>query len=341
MLKFSSLPVTVRRSAATAVVLSVGLLATGCGLQPATSYVPAAGPGSIPEVVDGAPLTVTSKNFTEQLILGKIGVLAAQAAGFDVTDLTNVPGSQPVRELMLAGQADVTWEYTGTAWLTYLGKPEGIPDQQEQWQAVYDADLANGLTWGEPAPLNNTYAMAVRTEAVEELGGISTISEIAELPPEERTFCVEAEFNSRPDGLTPMLALYGMERGTPTGVPEDNIDIYDTGAVYSATDSGACNFGEVFSTDGRIDALDLTILEDDRRFFPAYNAAPVFYTETLKEHPELAGVFGQIAPTLTDEALRTMNLRVDVEGEEPADVAFDFMVEQGFITEAETPLGEG
>lgn len=341
MLKSFSLPAAARRSAATVVVLSAGLLATGCGLQPATSYVPAAGPGSIAEVVDGVPLTVTSKNFTEQLILGKIGVLAAQAAGFDVTDLTNVPGSQPVRELMLSGQADVTWEYTGTAWLTYLGKDEGIPDQQEQWQAVYEADLENGLTWGEPAPLNNTYAMAIRSEAVEELGGISTISEIAELPPEERTFCVEAEFNSRPDGLTPMLAHYGMARGTPDGVPEDNIDIYDTGAIYSATDNGACNFGEVFSTDGRIDALDLTILEDDLGFFPAYNAAPVYYTETLEEHPELAEVFAQVAPTLTDEALRTMNLRVDVEGEEPADVAFDFMVEQGFITEPEGPLGEG
>lgn len=329
-----------RRSAAAAVVVSAGLLATGCGLQPATSYVPAAGPGSITEVVDGAPLTVTSKNFTEQLILGKIAVLAAQAAGFEVTDLTNVPGSQPVRELILSGQADITWEYTGTAWLTYLGKDAGIPDQQEQWQAVYDADLDNGLTWGEPAPLNNTYAIAVRSEAVEELGGISTISEIAELPAEQRTFCVEPEFNSRPDGLTPMLAHYDMERGVSTGVPDGNIGIYDTGAVYSATDNGDCNFGEVFATDGRIDALDLTILEDDRGFFPAYNAAPVYFTQTLEGNPELADVFGQIAPTLTDEALRAMNLRVDVEGEEPADVAFEFMVEQGFITEPEPVLGE-
>lgn len=329
------------RTAVAAVVLSTGLLATGCGLEPATSYVPMAGPGSIPEIVDGEPLTVTSKNFTEQLILGKISVLAAQAAGFDVTDLTNVPGSQPVRELMLAGDADVTWEYTGTAWLTYLGMDEGIPDQEEQWQAVYEADLENGLTWGEPAPLNNTYAIAVRSEAVDDLGGISTISEIAELPVEERTFCVEAEFNSRPDGLNPMLAHYGMERGSPTGVPDENIGIYDTGAVYSATDNGDCNFGEVFSTDGRIDALDLTILEDDKNFFPAYNAAPVYYTETLEEYPRLDEVFASVAPTLTDESLREMNLRVDVEGEEPADVAFDFMVEQGFITEPEGALGEG
>lgn len=311
-----------------------GALLTGCGLQPATSYVPAAGPGTIEPIagVDGAPLTVTSKNFTEQLILGKISVLAAQAAGFEVTDLTNAPGSQPVRDLVLSGEADFTWEYTGTAWLAFLGQESGIADQEEQWTAVRDADVANGLVWGDPAPLNNTYAMAVRTEAIEELGGITTMSGLTELPPEERTFCVEAEFNSRADGMTPMLQHYGLERGSASGVPDGNIGIYDTGAVYTATDNGACNFGEVFATDGRIEALDLTLLEDDLGFFPAYNAAPVFYRETLDRYPELQDVFDRIAPVLTDEALRSMNLRVDVDGEEPADVAFDFMVDNGFIT---------
>lgn len=323
-----------RRSATLAGAAVVGLLLAGCGLQPATSYVPASGPGTIQPIegVEGAPLTVTSKNFTEQLILGKISVLAAQSAGFDVTDLTNAPGSQPARDLILSGEADVTWEYTGTAWLAFLGEEAGIADQREQWTAVRDADVANGLVWGEPAPLNNTYAMAVRTEAIPELGGITTMSGLAQLPPEQRTFCVEAEFNSRADGMTPMLEHYGLERGAVTGVPDENIGIYDTGAIYGATDTGACNFGEVFATDGRIDALDLTILEDDLGFFPAYNAAPVYFGETLEEFPELREVFASIAPSLTDEALRTMNLRVDVEGEEPADVAFDFMVDNGFIT---------
>ncbi|MBG6217156.1 osmoprotectant transport system substrate-binding protein [Arthrobacter sp. CAN_A6] len=325
---------SVPRCRAVVVLATAGLLLSGCGLQPATSYVPAAGPGSIQPLdgVDGAPLTVTSKNFTEQLILGKISVLAAQAAGFDVTDLTNAPGSQPVRDLMLSGDADFTWEYTGTAWLAFLGKEEGIADQEEQWEAVRAADVENGLTWGEPAPLNNTYAMAVRTEAIEELGGITKMSQLAELPVEERTFCVEAEFNSRADGLNPMLAHYGLERGAPDGVPDENVGIYDTGAVYTATDNGACNFGEVFATDGRIQALDLTLLEDDLGFFPAYNAAPVYYSETLEEYPGLEDVFERIAPELTDDALREMNLLVDVEGEEPGDVAFDFLVEKGFIS---------
>jgi osmoprotectant transport system substrate-binding protein len=324
-----------RPRAAVFLAASAALLVSGCGLQPATSYVPAAGPGSI-EVLEGAegvPLTVTSKNFTEQLILGKISVLAAAAAGFAVTDLTNVPGSQPVRELMLSGDADMTLEYTGTAWLTYMGQDAGIPDQEEQWQAVYDADLDNDLIWGRPAPLNNTYALAVRTEALKELGDITKISQLAGLPVEDRTFCIESEFNSRSDGMNPMLKHYGLTRGAPDGVPDGNIGIYDTGAVYSATDNGDCNFGEVFSTDGRIDALDLTLLEDDRMFFPAYNVAPVFGADVLEEHPGLEEVFARISPELTDEAMRQMNLLVDVEGQEPADVAFDFMVEKGFISD--------
>ncbi|MEE1620960.1 glycine betaine ABC transporter substrate-binding protein [Zafaria sp. Z1313] len=326
-----------RRTLAAAAALTAGALLAGCGLQPAASYVPQAGPGSIAPVEglpEGAAITVTSKNFTEQLVLGKIAVIAAQAAGFEVTDLTNVPGSQPVRELMVSGQADFTWEYTGTAWITYMGEEEGIPDQREQFEAVRDADAANGLVWGEPAPLNNTYAMAVRSEAVEELGGISAMSQIAELPVEERTFCLEPEFNSRPDGFNPMLSAYGLERGAADGVPDANVGIYDTGAVYTATDNGDCNFGEVFTTDGRIDALDLTVLEDDAMFFPAYNGAPVFNAETLAEYPQLEEVFAQVSPLLTDEVMRQLNLRVDVNGEEPADVAFDWMVSEGLVTEA-------
>ncbi len=325
-----------RRRLVTPAACLVAILAlTGCGLQPATSYVPAVGPGTIRPIpgLGNAPLTITSKNFTEQLILGKIAVLAARAAGFDVTDLSNLPGSQPARELLTLGQADFMWEYTGTAWLTYLAQAEGIPDQAAQWQAVHDADLKNGLTWGRPAPMNNTYALAIRSEAAADLGGISTMSQIASLPVQDRTFCVEAEFNSRSDGFNPMLKTYGLKRGSAAGVPDANVGIYDAGAVYSATDRGDCNFGEVFITDGRIDALDLTVLTDDRKFFPAYNVAPVYSTDTLTTHPELADVFDQITPALTDKVLRSLNRKVDVDGEEPADVAFAWMKARGFITE--------
>lgn len=323
--------VVVAGSAATA------LLLTGCGLQPATAFVPATAPGSI-KPISGLPadahLTVTTKNFTEQLILGKIAVLAAQTAGFQVSDMTNVPGSVAVRQLMLDGGADMTYEYTGTAWLTYLGHAAGIPDKAKQYAAVRDADAKNGLDWLQPAPLNNTYAMAIRTEAVKKLGNITSLSQIKSLPIDERTFCVESEFNSRPDGFKPMLAHYGLKLGSSgaDGVPSGNVSILDTGTVYTATDRGKCNFGEVFTTDGRINSLDLTVLKDDKGFFPAYNVAPVFNSATLKKYPQLKGIFDQISPKLTDTQMRKLNLRVDVGGEEPADVAFDWMVKEGYIS---------
>lgn len=317
------------------VLAAAGLVLSGCGLAPATSYVPLAAPGSIQPLEGLDPstkMTVTGKNYTEALILGKIAVLASQSAGFKVTDLTNVPGSVPARNLLVSGQADMMWDYTGTAWLTYMGHEEGIPDSEEQWQAVHDEDLGNGVFWGRPAPMNNTYAMAVRTEAVEELGGISKLSQLKDLPVKDRTFCVESEFNSRSDGMNPMLEHYGLKRGDPKGVPDSNIGIYDTGAVYSATDKGDCNFGEIFTTDGRIKALGLTVLEDDLNFFPAYNGAPVFHKAFVDQYPGIVDVFAQISPLLTVEALQAMNLEVDVKGREPADVAFEWMVNEGLVT---------
>lgn len=325
-----------KRLPLSAALAAAALALTGCGLQPAASFVPAVEPGTIepvPGAEDADPITVTSKSFTEQLILGKIAVLAAEAAGYEVVDLTNVPGSQPSRQLIESGGADVGYEYTGTAWLTYLGQEESIPDPQEMWEAVSEIDAENGVTWGAPMPLNNTYAFAVGPEQREALGGISTLSQITELPIEDRTFCVDAEFNSRVDGMNPMLEHYEMPRGGSEGVPDDQIGVYDVGAIYAATAEGDCNFGEVYTTDGRIDALELTVLEDDRQFFPAYNAAPTFHADSLDNHPEYKEILDSFGDRLTNEVMRQLNLRVDVEGEEPADVAFDWMVSEGLITD--------
>ncbi len=325
----------IRCSTLSAVVLAGVLSLAGCGLEPAGAFVSNAAPGSIQAIDDlpaGASLIVTSKNYTEALILGKVAVLAVKVAGFQVTDMSNVPGSVAVRELMLNGDADFVWDYTGTAWLTYLGNEERIPHERQQYEAVRDADLKNDLTWLEPAELNNTYAFAVRASAVSDLNGITRLSQIKDLPVSERTFCVEAEFNSRQDGFKPMLADYDLTLGAADGVPTDKVKILDTGTIYEATARGSCNFGEVFTTDGRIVALDLVVLEDDRAFFPAYNVAPVLQTGTLQKYPQLQQIFAQVASKLTNSQQQKLNYRVDVGGEEPAKVAFDWMQEEGLIT---------
>jgi osmoprotectant transport system substrate-binding protein len=325
----------VRTARSLAVVLPVvAALLAGCGLQSASTFTPQAAPGAIQPIagVDGAQVTVGSKNFTEQLILGKIAVIALQVAGFSVADRTNIPGAAPSRAGQVSGEIDMQWEYTGTGWLNYLAMPEGIPDQQEQYEAVRDADAANGISWLPPAEANNTYAFAVRSEARADLGNVTSLSDVAALPVDERTFCVESEFATRSDGFQPMLEAYGIPLGSPQGVPRENVRVLDTGAVYTATDGGDCNFGEVFTTDGRIESLDLTVLEDDRGYFPAYNIAPVVRTDTLEEHPEIADVFAQITPLLTDEVMIGLNGRVDVQGEEPADVAHAWMKSVGLVS---------
>jgi osmoprotectant transport system substrate-binding protein len=322
-----------RVAAVAALALVLGPVLTGCGLQAAESYVPAADPGSIRPLqgIDGAQISVGSKNFTEQLILGKIAVIALRTAGFDVVDRTNIPGSVPARKGMTSGQIDMEWEYTGTAWLSYLGRSKPIPDPDAQYEAVRKADLAHGLTWLPPAPMNNTYAFAVRSSAVPELGGISSLSDLAKVPVDQRTFCVESEFASRNDGLQPMLKTYGIPLGDPDGVPRGNLRTLDTGAVYAATARGLCNFGEVFTTDGRIEALHLTVLKDDKSFFPNYNVAAVLQTSVLKRYPQLKQLFAQITPLLTNDTMRRLNAEVDVEGRQPGDVALDWMVSKGLV----------
>jgi osmoprotectant transport system substrate-binding protein len=125
----------------------------------------------------------------------------------------------------------------------------------------------------------------------------------------------------------PMLATYGLTR-------EDlgRVTNLDTGVIYTATANGDCNFGEVFTTDGRIPALDLRVLEDDRQFFPLYNLTEVIRTEVLEAHPELAEIFGQLNPLMTNEVMLTLNAKVDNDGEDPALVARDWLIEQGLLT---------
>ena len=155
-----------------AVLITCAALA-GCGLRSASGAVLEAKPGTIKhyDSLDGVKITVAAKDFTEQLILGNMLSTILNAAGADVTNMTNTPGSFGVRHAMLSGEANITPEYTGTGWINYLGNEEPIKDEVAQWQAVNDADEANNLTWLPPAPMNNTYAFAIRESAAQTTRG--------------------------------------------------------------------------------------------------------------------------------------------------------------------------
>ncbi len=318
---------------AVAALVTAGAL-SACGLGTAGGFAPSgdlAGPIADVPSLEGASLSVGSKNFSEQLLLGKMAVILFKSAGANVKDLTNIPGSSSARQAQLAGQVDMEWEYTGTAWISYLGHEDPIPDEQEQYAAVRDEDRKeNQLVWLKPAPMNNTYGFALKREKADALG-IDKLSQIKDVPADQRTFCVESEFANRNDGFEPMLKTYGVPLGS--GVPRNQVKKLDTGAVYAATDQGLCNFGEVFTTDGRIKALDLVVLKDDKKFFPAYNVSPVLREETIKDYPQIEQLLGPVAAKLTDDTLINLNAQIDVEGREPGDVAFEWLVDQGFIAD--------
>lgn len=308
------------------------LVLSGCGLGTSGGFVPTGSlQGQLKSVksLDGLTIGIGSKNFQEQLILGKIAAILMRSAGAHVQDLTNMPGSDTSRQAMLQAQIQMAWEYTGTAWISYLGHDTGIPDKQAQYDAVRKEDEEKyGLIWLKPAPMNNSYGFAVTRKNSERLH-LTKLSQLTALPVKERTFCVESEFANRNDGFEPMLKHYGVPMGS--GVLRDNIRTLDTGAVYAATSKGDCLLGEIFTTDGRIKSLDLVVLQDDKSYFPAYNVAPVISTKVLDEYPQLRDLFQPVSDKLTDEVLIDLNAQVDVDGREPADVAMDWLVKEGFV----------
>lgn len=320
------------RTSAVAALAAMALLGTaGCGLTSGSPMVDEVRPGTVGrgQPLKGAELTVTSKEFTEQLILGAIMGIAFEAAGADVLDRTGIQGSVGNREAVRTGEADATYEYTGTAWITYLGESEPLTDEREQWEAVRDADARNGLTWLEPSKLNNTYSLAMNRENYEKYG-TKTLSDVAELArknPDAVTLCIEGEFANRADGLPGMEKKYGMK------VPPGNLTQMGTGIIYTEAAKGSCTFGEVFTTDGRIKAMDLVVMEDDKRFFPNYNAAPEINTKALEKYPAIAEVLAPVTAKLTNDVAQELNAKVDVDGEDPHQVALDWMKREGLVKE--------
>lgn len=315
------------------VLLLAGVvLLAGCGLQSGSAVPLRVGPGSIRPVpaLEGVPVTVGSKDFTEQQILGYIIEFALVAAGAEVRDLTNIQGSNSLRDAQLSGQIDIAYDYTGTGWVNYLGNETPVPDEQGQFEAVRDADrAAHGMTWAAMAPMNNTYALATARRTAES-AGVWSLSEYAELvaaDPAAAATCVGTEFNVRQDGYPGMARAYGIDESRVTK------RIVQDAVVFQATaDARQCTFGSVAATDGRIPALDLVLLADDRAFFPKYNAALVMRSEFADAHPEVTAIMTPISRLLTNESITELNRLVDVEGREPAEVARDWLVANGFVT---------
>jgi glycine betaine/choline ABC-type transport system substrate-binding protein len=290
---------------------------------------------------DKPTITVGSKDFTESIILGEIISLLLEENGYTVERQMNLGGTAVVHEGMVSGEVDTYVEYTGTGLLAILGQE--LPEPATQAEAspaagatpagsspyadqVYDIVASEypeqfGLEWLKPLGFNNTYALAMRSEQVEELG-ISTISDLVEHAG-DLTFGAPQETMVREDGLPGLEKSYGLSFGDAIGL--------DPGLMYSAVANGDVDVITAFSTDGRIQAMDLTILEDDKNFYPPYYAAPVVRQELLEQAPEVEDIINQLAGTLDDEKMTSLNFEADENATETADVARNFLVEAGLI----------
>ena len=180
--------------------------------------------------------------------------------------------------------------------------------------------------------MNNTYGFAITKETAEKYKHARSSRDLKKVPVDQRTFCVESELINRPDGLKGMLEKYG-SRWAARACPQGNLKTFQTGAIYDATAKGECNFGEVFTTDGRIVALDLKVLEDDRNFFPKYNVSLVLNAEASRSTRRSPTWSAPVARKLTNKVLLQLNAQIDVEGQEPADVAYKWLKKEGFVTD--------
>jgi osmoprotectant transport system substrate-binding protein len=278
-----------------------------------------------------AQFAVGSEGFTEQEVLGNIAIEVLSAADATVIDRTGMGGNEAVRQALEEGEIDLYWEYTATGWLVHLSETRSIPDPQAQYEAVKKKDLEeNDIAWLQPAPGNDTYAIAASQQTQQDLGveSIPDLARLVEERPEEATLCFnnEDDFRSRFDGLPGMERAYGFQ------FPEENLIEVAVDAVYGAVDEREiCNFGVVFTTSGFIEDLDLQLLEDDEEFFAVYNPSLNIRKDTLDQYPQLEKVFVPISEELDTQTLRRLNYAVDVEGKSPETVAKRWLQNHGFI----------
>jgi len=269
----------------------------------------------------GVKVTVGSKDFTESIVLSKIVKQYILAHGGKVVDKTNIKGSVTTREAMLKGDIDMYWEYTGTAWLVYQKQTDVNIAPNDLYKKVKAGDRAFKVTWLPMTSFNDTYAFAI-TKANATKWGVKNYSDLVKNSkmPAKPTWCVESEFQSRPDGWAGFRTKYGINDADVT------VKVLDTGAIYQATKDGQCDIGEVFATDGRIGALGLMVPNEDKPYFPPYNAALTMPDKIAKKYPKLVKGLSPISKKISNAVMQNLNARIDVLGEDADDVAKSFLV---------------
>jgi osmoprotectant transport system substrate-binding protein len=266
-------------------------------------------------------IVVGSKNFTEQLILSEL--IAQQIESemhIPVERRFYLAGTYIAQQAMLAGRVDVYAEYTGTALTAILKqKPQGSSEQvyrivKDEYAKRFNFDVA------PPLGFNDTFAIEIRGDDARRLH-VKTVSDAARFTPNWRAG-FGYEFMERPDGYKGLQATYGLKFAAPPR-------IMDLGLLTRALKDKQVDLIAGNNTDGLIPALDLFVLEDDRHYFPPYEAVPVVRREALTQHPGLGNAIDKLAGKISDEEMRQLNYRVDGQHRDPKQVVAEFRHSKG------------
>ncbi|WP_052487281.1 glycine betaine ABC transporter substrate-binding protein [Gordoniibacillus kamchatkensis] len=270
-------------------------------------------------------VVIGGKDFTEQQILSKMTSIYLKENGYPVEEASNM-GSTVVRNALENGQIDMYWEYTGTALVVYQKQPAET-DPAKAYDKVKTKDKENKLAWLNKADFNNTYAILMRGDQAKELG-IKSISDLAQYMQkngDKLKFASNAEFYAREDGMKGVEKKYGFS------FPAKNVVKMDSGLLYNALKDKQVDVSVGFATDGRIKGFDLVALQDDKMFFPAYNAAPVVRQAALDKNPSLADLLNKLSDKLNTDTMIKLNYTVDVEHKDVAEVARQWLVSAQLI----------
>lgn len=267
-----------------------------------------------------ADVVVGSKNFTEQVVLGELLAQAIERQGLTVDRRLNLGGTAIAHEALLSGGIDVYVEYTGTSLTAIFNEPPSA-DSEGVFQTVRDRYASAGVTLMPRLGFNNTFAILVRGDDARRLG-LKTVSDLAGPVRLDAGAKWRAgfgyEFLERPDGFKGLSATYGLQFAQAPRVMDLNL-------IYRAVAAGEIDVTAGDATSGLIDALGLSVLEDDRHYFPVYDAAPVARASVMLQYPAAAAAIRGLAGRVSAADMRQMNFRVDGEKQDPAVVVRAFL----------------
>jgi osmoprotectant transport system substrate-binding protein len=276
----------------------------------------------------GPTIVVGSKNFTEQYILGNMYAQALDANGFNGETKLDLGSEQIADKALQKGQIDLYPEYTGTS-LVALVPFKGNPASLNSPKATYEAakklyakrDPADTML--TPAPFNNTYGIFVRKSVAKD-EGITNMEQLSKAS-KNLTFISYSEFQNRSDGYP------NVKKNYPAFDFEQIEIVNQLGLRYSGLENGDGDVGVGFTTDGQLTSPQLVVMKDEKSIWPFYYPAPVVRSDVLKKYPKIKGILNEVSASLDVEKMRKLNAQVDLDQEDPEDVAAEYLEQEGIV----------